>query len=503
MEDWHAGRFREDGLAYRLCAVLSWQLSGLTPIREMGGTIVPLRPNRIQQIEWLTAMGQAMAGKPVRLKIGKARRGGTSTYWQCALSVMCLLWPNQQSFTITHRDDTTDVLNRIGRRAVERYTGTDGLIASAHRYENGSLNRFATAGGVAVGAGDTLNLLHRSEIAKWKANKEETLGDTSEALADVPNSICIDESSFKGRDLFWSQFEAARNGETGFAAIFIPWFLDDRCIVPVERFERTPEERDLIALARDDYGVELTDDNLQWRRQRIAVLGEDRFRQERPATPEEAVQSASGLLFPNARRWIIEDDHLPFEYGHLPVTERIGGIDFGYADPTVIWSGVYRDQTLYLLSYWRAVESLAADRVEGLMQGHTYYCDPADLTARKELQQTAERAGVSVRLYPAPRRNITHENTEQTELHNMIAFCAAGRVKVRRSCAQQLIAEADDLAWNTTTGKADMKRSENVGHYDSIMALKYLIMGVAASGVGQERKPEHRPATRRSQFSAC
>ena len=53
-----------------------------------------------------------------------------------------------------------------------------------------------------------------------------------------------------------------------------------------------------------------------------------------------------------------------------------------------------------------------------------------------------------------------------------------GRLKVHTRCAAQLVIEADSLFWNERTGKPDQVRSETCGHFDTLDALRYLVMGV-------------------------
>ena len=73
------------------------------------------------------------------------------------------------------------------------------------------------------------------------------------------------------------------NGTNGYKPVFIPWYIDDdyRERVP-DKFERTPEEEELAAK------YNLDDEQLMFRRRKIAQNGRELWQQESPAEPSEA-----------------------------------------------------------------------------------------------------------------------------------------------------------------------------------------------------------------------
>ena len=153
-----------------------------------------------------------------------------------------------------------------------------------------------------------------------------------------------------------------------------------------------------------------------------------------------------------------------------------GGYDGGYNDPCAIVTGFWIDQSLYVTDVWRGVETLAAEQVGGLVEGHRYFCDPAGLSDRKALQRAAWNAGLHCRLLKAPRRKHPGEDAERAELQQVITLMRRGRLKVMRGVSELLISECDDLLWDDRTGKAKMPRTA-AGHFDVVMALKYMVMG--------------------------
>lgn len=469
-------------------------------IRDIHENLVPLKPNLAQAMIHLAMMEQAARGEPIRLTILKARKEGASTWIQVWYAYLCAYYPNQNAVTIAHTGESTNEIFDIARRAASHHTERKSeVLYRAIRWDDESKYYSMTAGGAAVGAGGTPSAVHLSEGPKWERNKRETFYNILNALPLTPTSCAICEFTAKGRELFFDHWEHSRNSSEGYTALFLAWYLDDRLVVPVTYpLLHDEEEIALVARAKRD-GVELTDEMLQWRRLKIAEIGADMFRQEFPSTPEEAVQAAEGLVLPGLRSHLFTE--LPFLPASLPRGCMVGGIDFGYADAQVQWSGYLVSGELWLTSYYRRVEGLAADHIAGIEPGTLYYCDPAALTARKELANACSNARIpGVSFVLAPRKRITGEDIVANELRTVIKFIGEGRLHIAESISENLIIEADSYVWDEKTGKPKTTRSDQTGHFDSIDALRYLIMGIAAPS----SKPTGRiisKGSRRSQFA--
>ena len=77
-----------------------------------------------------------------------------------------------------------------------------------------------------------------------------------------------------------------------FVPVFIPWFTDPTYREKVsENFERTPDEEDLAGL------YSLDDEQLMFRRRKVAQNGLDLFKQEYPSEPEEAFLTTGRPVF--------------------------------------------------------------------------------------------------------------------------------------------------------------------------------------------------------------
>ena len=473
-------------------------------IRDVHERLIPLRLNRSQYIVLAACMRQAATGKPIRVTILKARKVGISTFIEVLCSYLGGWYENQRAKLIAHRDKSTQEIFEIATRAAKHHTQRPSThTAFMLRWQDTDSSYIGeTAGGSAVSAGGTPNIAHLSEVAKWHLNKRETWYNVVNAIARTPTSCIFVESTAKGRELFFNHWDASQSPEAEYEAIFIPWFYDQRCSAPAsDALVADSDEQDLIRRAAT-HGVILEPEMLQWRRNKIAEIGPEAFRQEYPSTPEEAVQGTTGLIFPHMRECII--DELPWSISDLLPENMVGGIDFGFNDPCVIWNAVLKDGVLVLIGYYRATESLADQHVEALVAGGTYWCDPANLTDRKHLGQAAEHRALGVRLYAAPRRRRVGEDIGAQEMRHLWDFARSGRLKIMRDVSKQLILECDNLTWNDRTGKVADVRSVESGHFDSIYSLKYLVLGVYRPEAGRSRKALNKPLehSRRRQWQS-
>ena len=496
VSDFYSGRNTHEMLG-RLSRFYLWVESGCCMIRDATAELVPMRFRAVQFRVLAKMMKQAAAGKPVRIIVGKSRKTGISTLVQCLFVFLGSMYPLQRAVTLAHAAPATQDIFDIAVRTARKWTVRPPSEDIGGRREIfwpdiESWYRSGTAGGVAVGAGGTPSALHMSEVAKWERNKAETEYNATTAVPDNPLTIVVYESTFKARDLFWRRFDDARRGKTGYDAEFIGWWMDPTLSSePHEPFVRSIEEKNIARLANDD-GVEVSNEMLQWRRNKIAEIGAAVFRQEYPSTPEEAIQATRGLILPMMRTALVSE--FPFEPHSIFERDKVGGIDFGFVDPTVIWSGYRYDDRIWLDQVWWGVETFASDQVAGLRDGTTYYCDPAGRAAREELQKAANEAGKRVKLLKAPRRKGPGEDIESVEMWRLVRAVETSRLMVMADEADDLLIETDSLSWDERTGKPDMTKTDEAHHFDRVMALKYLIMGMrrstaATKPLARERAP--------------
>lgn len=500
------GTIERGSMLDRLCLYYRWIEAGQCIIRDIHANQVAMKLNRAQLMLFAKMLEQAMAGLPIRGVVLKARKEGVSTLLESLLFFMSATYENQVASMLAHQADSTDEIFHIAKLIAKEYPlGKGRVIARAIHFDSVN-SRYSchTAGGEGIGAGGTPSMLHLSEVALWKLNKEETEYAAINAVPYVPESIIIYESTARGRELFWNRYERAARGESEYFGLFIPWFVNPDFRVDIgETLDREPEEKMLAALAASDYGIELSDAQLAWRRFKLAELTPAIFRQEFPATAEEAVRARKGLVLPLLASCLIADEDLPFEPGGLDPQQCIGGMDHGWRDATVLMDGAYVDQVLYILDVYHRVSGLAREHAEQLREGWTYYCDPSALAGRKELDRDARDLGKQVRLVPAPRkfasRQVEYISVEYAAIHRL---CAEGRLKITASAADRLLLEAEHLTWNEQTGQPDMRRGEPWGHFDTLDALRYLVMGIGQGSQADIGIPLHPEKSRRAMLRA-
>lgn len=205
MKRFYRGQTVPGSMFRRLCQHEKRCEDGQWYVRDIHQAKVPLRNRLAQAMMMAAAFDQAAANQPIRIRILKSRKTGISTKVQNLFVDLCSYHENQVAVTLAHEKKATRDIFRIGRYAAATHKDTQ---AKVNKYEitwkpTGSEYSCATAGGVAVGAGSTPNLLHISEGPKHGGNKHTTRYNSVTAVPDVPESIIIEEFTAKGRDEYF------------------------------------------------------------------------------------------------------------------------------------------------------------------------------------------------------------------------------------------------------------------------------------------------------------
>lgn len=269
-------------------------------IRTKAGEIRPLVLNKAQMILNDAAEAQMAAEGWVRIIILKARQQGLSTYVGGRIYFRVSQRKAAKGLVVAHKADSTTALFDMTKRYHEyvpeilkpktKYSSRRELVFDLLD----SSYTVATAGGDGIARGETLTHLHASELAFWPASSARTnWNGLIQAVPNVPGTEVFIESTANGvTGLFYELWQGAVKGENGYYPVFIPWYLEDGYRDPVpETFKLTPEEEKLQA----EFGLDL--EQLAWRRRKIAENGIDLFRQEYPATPEEAFLTSGRPVF--------------------------------------------------------------------------------------------------------------------------------------------------------------------------------------------------------------
>ena len=269
-------------------------------IRTKEGEIQPLKLNPAQEILNKAVEDQLATEGKVRVIILKARQQGLSTYTGGFLYFSVSQRPARKAMVITHHADSTRALFDMTKRFHEHCPE---ILKPHTKYSSRREISFdvldssfvvATAGGESIGRGETLSHVHASELAFWqKSTALDNWNALTQAVPNTKGTAIVVESTANGvNGIFYDLWRGAVAGSNGYVPVFIPWYINPeyREQVP-ENFERTPEEIELA----DKY--DLDDEQLVFRRKKVAQNGIDLFRQEYPAEADEAFLTTGRPVF--------------------------------------------------------------------------------------------------------------------------------------------------------------------------------------------------------------
>ena len=275
-------------------------------IRTKDAKVVPFKLNRAQKRLLDAALDQWERTGRIRIVILKARQLGFSTmvggflYW----------WISQHKATkgivVTHHGDATRALFDMTKRyhtLVPKFLQPHTERANAKELKFDVLDSgymVATAGADTIGRGETLQAAHLSEVGLWpKLKAKEIMNGLLQAIPEEDDTFVFIESTARGMSgPFYEAWKAAEDGSSGYLAYFAPWFEDDKYRRAVaDDFERTFDELEYCAEVLKVYDVALDEEQLSFRREKIALDGPDLFKQEYPTFPKDAFLTSGAPVF--------------------------------------------------------------------------------------------------------------------------------------------------------------------------------------------------------------
>ena len=305
-------------------------------IRTKEGAIQPLILNEGQRKLHEVIDRDMKTRGYARVVVLKGRQTGISTmiagYFFFAVSQR----KASKAMVLAHAADSTKSLFDMTKRL---YDNCPEILKPSTKYASrrelsfdklDSSYTVSTAGGESVGRGETLTHLHASEVAFWpKSTASDIWAGLMQAVPNSPGSAIIVESTACGvSGTFYELWNGAVAGTNGFSPCWIPWFGMPEYRLPVtEPLEYTPDEEKLRELYK------LDDEQLQFRRTRIAMTSLEAFWQEYPCCPEEAFLTSGMPVFspmqlndmlsvapePEVRLALEGDEWLPHPRGELLV----------------------------------------------------------------------------------------------------------------------------------------------------------------------------------------
>jgi len=239
---------------------------------------------------------QRQATGKVRAIILKARQQGISTYCAARVFWKTFYTPYTKSVVMAHDSATSDALFNMSKNIIDNMEYPPELQKSNAKEilfeHNKSGYRLYTAGAKEAGRGTTPTIAHLSEVGFWQFD-EQILAGLFQGISQEKGTEVILESTANGASgEFYRLYQGAIKGENEYIPIFLPWFItkEYRRDIPVG-FECDEEEKEL----QDKY--DLDNEQIYWRRLKIAESGERKFKQEYPTTPEEAFLVSGNTVF--------------------------------------------------------------------------------------------------------------------------------------------------------------------------------------------------------------
>lgn len=157
--------------------------------------------------------------------------------------------------------------------------------------------------------GGTVKKLHISESAFIKDRSELNAGSKQAVPIDGWISEETTANGFNEFFDFYNEQHLKQNnlGSLDYKTYFYPWVINPEYSIDQAIEQRTELEDQIVSISKDQFGIEVTDSQLAWRRWKINELkkgneglglsGEQLFKQEYPLTISEAFQSGTGNVF--------------------------------------------------------------------------------------------------------------------------------------------------------------------------------------------------------------
>lgn len=232
-----------------------------------GGKDIPFILNRPQRVLVEKLESMRRADRPIRLILLKARQWGGSTCVQLYMAWLQLVHSEGlNSLIIAHQITASEEIKDMFDRMIVSYGRPDdaeewkspftmkrvgGSGSSFRLLERDCKIKIGTAERPDSSRGGDYNLVHLSEVGLWKRTTgkmpEDIVRSATSGVLLQPLTMIVMESTANGAGTFFHhEYLAAKNGESQFQSLFIPWFLIDSYSLPIaekEEFARQLYEK--------------------------------------------------------------------------------------------------------------------------------------------------------------------------------------------------------------------------------------------------------------------
>ena len=225
-----------------------------------GGEDILFRLNRPQRKLITTFEEKRIAGMPIRVILLKARQWGGSTATQMYMVWLQLMHrTGLNSLIIGHVKDVSTEVRDMFHKMIEAYP-LELLYTLGEEYnpkdpkiegvgQSGNIHRIPQRNcKIKVGTaekpnscrGGDYNLVHCTEVGLWKTTEnktpEEIVRSATSGVLNKPYTMIVYESTANGTgNFFHREYEAAKEGNSQFTALFISWYEIEAYSLPIEK----------------------------------------------------------------------------------------------------------------------------------------------------------------------------------------------------------------------------------------------------------------------------
>jgi hypothetical protein len=293
-----------------------WRIQNLYKIKNKRRRTVPMRLNRIQ---WhiFNAIKDA---DPIRYINVKFRQGGVSTFFLVWHLDDTIFRPNTNTGVLSHKRESLGYLMDIIRLA--HRTMPDKLRPGLGDDSKTGLSFPVLNSRIFVSLSIRSTTVHNLHISEWCLAKDAEV--QASLGAAVPDAHISGESTGNGiaNDGYLTYMDA-KAGLNGYKGQFFPWFMQEEYRAELNGMDPglvmkslAKDERGLIELARRDYGLAVSPEQILFRRIKKKAL-KGIFPQEYPETEADAFITAGNHFFNSkkilsliqeARAWARENE---------------------------------------------------------------------------------------------------------------------------------------------------------------------------------------------------
>lgn len=247
-----------------------------------GGDMIPFKLTYEQRVMLAELEEQRLANEPIRIILLKARQWGGSTLVQIYMAWIQLLHKNGwYSVIVAQTAATSRKIKQMFEKGISQYPSwlldIEGDVELRFSPYGGSqLDSIITYGSnlnrkvardavVSISTyenpkgipGSDIALIHYSEVALWDTTDgkepEELVRNISGGLLEAPLTMEVLESTANGTGNFYhTEWERAKNKESGRKAVFIPWHKISRDTLPFKDESKRRELARILYLHRNN-----------------------------------------------------------------------------------------------------------------------------------------------------------------------------------------------------------------------------------------------------------